>query len=97
MFSFVPCVPAEGDVDDRFARPEIRLPGLITSHLRQGKRITKLTQVDEVLPLWTEVVRQIERQDLGLATKFDAPRIDAPTRLLSGSEPRIADVRSRAC
>lgn len=94
MFSFVPCVPAGGDVDPRFPRPEIRLPGPITSHLRQGKRITKLTQVDEVLPLWTEVVRQIERQDLGLATKLDAPRTDAPTGVTPGSEPRIADVRS---
>lgn len=56
MFSFVPCVPAEGDFDARFARPEIRLPGVITAHLRPGKKITKLARVEEAPSLWSHVV-----------------------------------------
>jgi hypothetical protein len=73
MFSFVPCIPAEGDLDARFARPEIRLPDVITPHLRQGKKITKLHRPEEAISLWTEVRAQVERADLGLATTLITP------------------------
>jgi hypothetical protein len=73
MFSFVPCVPVEGDLDARFARPEIRLPEVITPHLRQGKKITRLQRSKEAFSLWTEVRAQVERTDLGLATTLITP------------------------
>jgi hypothetical protein len=72
MFSFVPCVPVEGD-DARFARPEIRLPDVITPHLRQGKKNTKLHRPEEAFSLWTDVRAQVERTDLGLAATLITP------------------------
>lgn len=55
MFSFVPCVPAESTEDPRFPRPELRLHSSITSHLRQGKKITKLARLPDAVTLWRQV------------------------------------------
>jgi hypothetical protein len=78
MFSFVPCLPADRAGDTQFPRPEIRLPGTVTSHLRQGKKITKLGQLEEAFFLWTEVVGQIETRDLALATTLNPPTVVDP-------------------
>jgi hypothetical protein len=75
MFSFVPCVPAESTEDPRFPRPELQLPGSITPHLRQGKRITRLARQHDAATLWTRVVEQLRDQDLALATRVDPPRL----------------------
>jgi hypothetical protein len=88
MFSFVPCVPADGDVDPRFPRPEIRIPGAITSHLRQGKKITKIEQLQGIATLWREVVHQTERQGLAIATRIGVPRARLAPPALRQQAPR---------
>ena len=69
MYSFVPCVHVESTEDPRFPRPELRLPGSITSHLRQGKKITRLARQHDAARLWRRVVEQLSNQDLALATR----------------------------
>lgn len=71
MFSFVPCVPAESTEDPRFPRPELRLLGSITPHLRQGKKMTKLASLHDVAGVWAQVVEQVERHDLALGTRIE--------------------------
>lgn len=77
MFSFVPCVPFEGTDDPRFPRPEIRLQGSVTSHLRQGKKLTRLAEPHRAATLWTKVVEQVEGKDLALGTSIEPPRFPA--------------------
>jgi len=61
MFSFVPCLPAEGASDLRFPRSEVQLPGVITSHLRQGKKTTKLAEPHDAATIWSQVAEQVDR------------------------------------
>lgn len=84
MFSFVPCVAAESTKDPRFPRPELRLPGSITPHLRQGKKITRLARLQDAATLWRRTVEQLSHQDLALATRVDPPRLQT-------AEPRPQD------
>lgn len=72
MFSFAPCLPDKGS-DPRFERPEVQLPHVITPHLTQGKRVTKLSRVEEAVSLWNGVVKQVARRGLALGVRFDAP------------------------
>lgn len=84
MFSFFPCLP---DVKGAtgFARPAITLPGFVTPHLTQGKKIARDLSADEVRSLWGRVVRQVEREGMCLGTYAalpcavdDGPEIDDP-------------------
>lgn len=70
MFSFFPCRPYERG---SFARPEIRMPGLITPHLLQGKKIRRDVSLDEQKNLWDEVVRQVTEQGLALGVHVALP------------------------
>jgi hypothetical protein len=74
MFSFVPCVPAEGTDDPRFPRPEIPMEANVTSHLKQGKKITKLARLPDALTLWRQVVEEVIDQVLAMATRLKPPR-----------------------
>jgi hypothetical protein len=65
MYSYFPCSPLE-KAPNRFARPTITLPGLMTPHLTQGRKTTRITGSAYGLELWTEVKAQVEKQ--GLAT-----------------------------
>lgn len=59
MFSFTPCRPFKGP-STGFARPPIKLPGVITQNLMQGKKLTVMGDLREVKGVWEEVVRQLE-------------------------------------
>jgi hypothetical protein len=72
MFSFFPASTAERDPDG-FARPEIRIPGLITSHLTQGQRLNPQPSVREVKQIWTEIVRQVRMVGLTLGVHAGLP------------------------
>jgi hypothetical protein len=82
MFSFFPCrLSEEGDTG--FARPTIRLPGLITPHLTQGKKITRDLGIAEVANLWRGVADQVEDQGLALGVHAETPRMHDFSRFLA--------------
>jgi hypothetical protein len=72
MFSFFPALPAPGEIP-RFARPEIRLPGFITPHLTQGKKIARDLSQPEIAELWDDVARQVADAGLALGVRADLP------------------------
>lgn len=72
MFSFFPCTtPASGP--NGFSRPEIRLPGLVTPTLTQGKRLNRGITAEEVQAGWAEVVRQVQGQGLSPGVYAELP------------------------
>jgi hypothetical protein len=73
MYSFVPCQLANG-VKSGFARPEIKLDGLINPNLRQQARSSEPLDVATVAGLWRQVVGQVLDQRLALATRLELPR-----------------------
>ena len=72
MFSFAPCLPAEVGAQG-FARPSVRLDGLVTSNLKMGFKSTRGLSVRDVQQLWDSVTEQVARQDLALGTRFAMP------------------------
>lgn len=86
MFSFFPCQPYDED-GHGFARPEVRIPGYITPHLTQGRKMARDLSLAETRELWEEVRRQVEVQGLSLGTYAELPaqrneeegRVEDPT------------------
>ncbi|MHB1535829.1 MAG: hypothetical protein ACYC1D_14725, partial [Acidimicrobiales bacterium] len=72
MFSFVPARPHGPGGEWGFARPAIRLPGLITPTLAQAAKVTPV-DADRAERIWHQVVEQVLDADLVLATRLDAP------------------------
>jgi|SRR5581483_7684056 len=72
MFSFFPCLP-HGAYRSGFARPEITIPGFITSHLFQGKKITRDLNLRELHELWSSVAEQVQQQRLKLGVFAQLP------------------------
>lgn len=71
MFSFVPCLPTDGDVP-RFARPAIELSGMINPKSRQSTSGSKIERsIEEVREAWEAVVQQVEEQGLLLGTRLE--------------------------
>lgn len=73
MFSFFPCLPHAED-GRGFARPEIQLPGCITGHLTQGKKIARDLTVAEVGELWRHLAEEVEEQGLSLGVHAELPQ-----------------------
>jgi len=91
MFSFVPCRPYAHN-GHGFRRPVIELPGLITPHLQQGKKIARDLTLAEIGQLWKQIVRQVEDQGLFLGTYAALPRRSrerARPALVSSSSGRV--------
>jgi hypothetical protein len=72
LFSFVPCQPYDENRRG-FARPEVRIPGFITPHLTQGKKIARDLSLAEIGELWEQVVGQVEDQGVSLGTYAELP------------------------
>lgn len=72
MFSFFPCRPL-ADGSEAFARPTIRLPGYITPHLTQGKKIARDLSLSELGELWHAVADQVEEQGCALGVHAQMP------------------------
>jgi hypothetical protein len=82
-YSFTPCLP-RGDSGARFARPVIRLPGIVNPLSTQSPSGAKdLRPADEVTAAWHEVVRQVRMAGLDLAVHIETP----PYVPLTGSAP----------
>jgi hypothetical protein len=73
MYSFFPCLP-HGDKSRGFARPTIRIPGVITNNLSQGKKLSERSSIDEMRLLWDEVVEQVRKQGLALGVYVELPK-----------------------
>jgi hypothetical protein len=82
MFSFFPCQPYQSD-ETGFGRPTIGLPGLITPHLTQGKKMTRDLGIAEVTNLWRAVVDQVDDQGLALGVHAATPRMRDFSRFLA--------------
>jgi hypothetical protein len=73
MLSFAPCLPADIGAQG-FARPSIRLDGLITPNLKMGFKSSRDLSARDVRQLWDRVTEQVVRQDLALGTRFAMPQ-----------------------
>lgn len=73
MWSYFPCLTYEGG-GKGFARPRIRLDGVITDNLSQGKKLNPQASLHGVKELWDEVVAQVQEQGLMLGVFTDLPR-----------------------
>jgi hypothetical protein len=91
MFSFVPCLPAE-DAPRGFARPTIRIPGVISDAQCQGFKKNEQASLSAVRDLWEQVRRQVTEQGLMLGTGAALPPIALPTIAAGvGPSPRLAE------
>ena len=72
MFSFFPSRPHIPH-GNGFARPQIELPGLITQHLTQGKKIARDLSPTDLHGLWARIVEQVQRQGLTIGVRAELP------------------------
>lgn len=72
MFSFFPCKPLDPS-GKGFARPQVEIPGFITRHLTQGKKIARDLNMTELHELWETVVAQVRGQGLKLGVFAELP------------------------
>jgi hypothetical protein len=73
MFSYFPCKPSkDGDVQG-FARPVIKLPGVIDDRLTGWQRMNPQANIEAVVTLWKEITRQVLAQGLALGVRTDIP------------------------
>jgi hypothetical protein len=79
MFSFFPSVTGDR-IGQGFARPAIRMPEVISPKMTQNKRLNPRQGIDEITPLWNEVVRQVAEQGLALGIHADLPKTIHPPR-----------------
>jgi hypothetical protein len=73
MFSFFPCSPYVPG-SSGFARPVIRIDQVITNSQKQKYVLNKRENQSEVLALWREVVRQVEKRELGIGIVTEMPK-----------------------
>jgi len=72
MYSFFPCRPYRAG-SRGFARPVIRMPGVITGSCLQGKKLNPQPNLAAVGRLWKEVVKQVEAQGCWLGVRAEPP------------------------
>jgi hypothetical protein len=77
MFSFFPCLPSE-DHPRGFARPMIRIPGVISDTQSQGFKKNEQASLTAVRNLWEQVRRQVTDQGLKLGIDAALPPSFAP-------------------
>lgn len=71
-FSFFPCQPHDMG-EGGFVRPEINLPGYVTPHLTQGKKIARDLTLATLDDLWQEVARQVQQCGLAFGVYAELP------------------------
>lgn len=95
MYSFVPALPAAGDDPPRFARPVIRLDGLINPASRQSTWGShRPMPVAAVRDAWEIVRDQVLAADLMLAVYLDTPPEQAGEAIPASP---IVDSRASIC
>jgi len=86
MFSFFPCTEVDGSTRG-FARPEIRLPGVVTPTQTQKYRRTPVASPRDATESWRSVVDQVLAAGLRLGIRADMPRRVAAATPVPGAEP----------
>ena len=74
IYSFSPCIVAT-DASNRFARPCIKLPGVVNQKLMMAQKGTQMS-ISEIQECWTNVVTQTFNQGLLLGVKFAEPQLN---------------------
>ncbi len=77
MFSFFPCKPYEPDDTRGFARPTIRIPGVVDDKLNTWQRMNPQPDAEHVQALWEDVVTQVRDQGLDLCVYADIPEAES--------------------
>jgi hypothetical protein len=95
MYSFFPCRPYDAK-SKGFARPTIKIPGIIANNLNQGKKVSERSNVDEMCLLWDEVVEQVQRQGLALGMYAEMPKRHLAT-LKKPEESTTTGTRGSMC
>jgi hypothetical protein len=91
MHSFIPALPAEGR-HPRFARPPVRLPGLINPASTQSAMgANRSRPAQQVRDAWEAIRHEILSTGLNLAVELDTP----PRRPADGVDPNPLAVRER--
>jgi hypothetical protein len=72
MFSYFPAAIAE-ETPHGFARPSLRLDGVITPSHKQGKRLNPQPDVASCAVLWKKVLAQVEAQGLAAGIRAAMP------------------------
>ncbi|MEA5365496.1 hypothetical protein VA596_38640 [Amycolatopsis sp., V23-08] len=97
MYSFVPALPADGE-GPRFARPALRMPGLIGPGIAQNTWGSKRPlAVAEVREAWDTVREQVFAAGLVLATHLETPDRSATPESAAGKGVGCAAVQTVAC
>jgi len=73
MFSYFPCRPYRKEDARGFARPVIKLPGIVDDRLRGWQRMNPQKDIEAVARLWREATRQVVDQGLALGIRADMP------------------------
>jgi hypothetical protein len=75
MFSYFACMPAR-ECPSGFARPIIRLPGIIRDNLKMGYRLNKRKRLETttVKKYWNDVRQQVESAGLWIGVGSEMPR-----------------------
>ena len=73
MFCFFPCLPFD-EADKGFPRPIIKLDGVITNNLLQGKKLNSQNSAENIKKLWITVVKQVRDQKLYLGVFTELPK-----------------------
>ena len=73
MFCFFPCLPFD-EAEKGFPRPIIKLDGVITDNLPQGKKLNPQNNTENIRKLWTRIVKQVLDQRLYLGIFTELPK-----------------------
>jgi len=73
MFCFFPCLPF-GQAEKGFARPLIKLEGVIRDDLPQGNKLNRQNSTENIKKLWLAVVEQVLGQKLYLGVFTVLPK-----------------------
>ena len=71
MFSFFPCKPVAES--EGFARPRIKLPGIVNPKLGMGLKIGKPVSLETAKGKWQAVAEQVLKAGLRLGVRVDMP------------------------
>jgi hypothetical protein len=82
MFSFFPCLRANGPATRGFSRPDLSDLACVNPRLRQGWSRRELGDVAEAANVWRNVRQAVLAQGCELGVRAAIPSVQTPSRLL---------------
>jgi hypothetical protein len=80
MFSFFPCLRADGPVTRGFPRSDLSALSCVNPRLRQGWSATKLGDLAQVADVWHSVRQAVLAQGCELGVRAAIPSVPTPSR-----------------